>query len=301
MLGHIRMSWPPPPPIYRVDNLCHKYNQWHNSATLSTTTTETMEPFKTLCIDTINVFTGVVACRTFCDDTIASPDVSLLTELFSGPDLCSPSEVGEPHCYVIPKLGASSTSASYPGDAGNSAMKEYELPEVICVTDDIDMDLMEMDGIDLDAFMNDIEDIDMLDISETQFDEQDVVDVYSNVDLETPNLESNIFEGAALRVSRVADDEYLTLGYKKIIQYPTNRFELSDYRTTQMLHVELFKSLGYPTLKELEAKNIIHYRPRGRRKLSHSEVIRADNDDTDTASEGCSVSTMVHQFLNVKC
>lgn len=255
--------------------------------------------------------------------------IRLLTLLESGSSLCPLEDVSltDPLCYVMPKHHATSTSDTSPSPSfaagsnttstGSSNKKSLltktpaagskdpplpplELPEVTCVADDIDdFALMEMDGIDLDVLMNglvDEEDEDVLeddlDITEPHFEDEDVVEIYQNVEIE--DEEDRLKNDLLSSVSCMQDDEYLALGYKKITEYPQHRsFELSSYRTLQMVHVELYTALGCPPARLLEDRNLLYNRPRGRRRFTKEELATAEGSDTDTASEGCSVSSSV--------
>ena len=227
------------------------------------------------------------------------PCVSVITELDCRPVLSSADGV-EALCYVLPSpVLKNKTSDESPGkNITNACSPEEELPEVTCVTDDImGLDLMEMDGIDLDAIMEELdenaEEEEQANLLDNQFDDCDVIELYLDVDL-NPTRKPDLQKGDIIPdVCSMNDDEYLALGYKKITNYQSNKPEISDYRILQMAHVELFKALGCPLIKSLEKKNVVRYRHRGRRKISHAKAtapIREDSD-TDTASEGLSVSS----------
>ncbi|KAK7079931.1 hypothetical protein SK128_001899 [Halocaridina rubra] len=100
-----------------------------------------------------------------------------------------------------------------------------------------------------------------------------------DVDLhkQSPSPTTNIY-GEELITFK--DDEYLCLGYKKLNEYSSMKIEISFYRLLQIIHNELFDALGYPTWREMIAKNLVRERPSG----------RTLDSDTDTASEGESQS-----------
>ena len=164
---------------------------------------------------------------------------------------------------------------------------------------------MEMDGIDLDAIMEDLDETadeeEETNLLDPCFDDNEVIELYPDVDLHPALHKPNLLNGDIMPdVCTMADDEYLALGYKKITEYDSGRPELSLFRTLQMAHVELFKALGCPLLKTLEKKKIVRYRQRGLRKISHAKAtapVREDSD-TDSASEGLSVSYFSYTINN---
>lgn len=282
MLSQLRVSWPTAPPLYHVsDATVHE-------ACYATASSAAHRPSSQLVLPGVNkivVMTGSSTnrCQNFSNDRLTDElDTTVLAQL----DACNSEwesiEEVSPQDYLMPAVTMKKTSSNLPTS---------DLPEVTCVSDDIDaLNIVEMEGIDLDAIIDGLDDVqEDTDLFEDQFDEGSVIELYKNVDLHessaTDELQSTFTK---------ADDEYLGLGYKKIIEYPPERFELSHYRALQMVNVELSTALGYPTVSSLVKKGIVRYRRRGRRKLLHAKVIAPcrDDSDTDTASEGGLVSAI---------
>ena len=272
------MSFPHAPPLYHVENNKAQDNPpLQYIPLLSGTVSDGRSVGKEQLIENVHDL-----ARIYHEHTDQELDVSVVTCLNSDLELRSPYNLPEPHCYLLPKEKKKLTSLLL--------STEEDIPPdfpVTCV--DIDgFDLAEMeDGIDLDVLMNglDDDDEDTLNILDEAFDDNDVVEVYCDVDL---NYESTKRDTA--RKSTMGnrcsfnDDEYLTLGYKKLTYYPPTRFELSNYRILQMVHTELFTALGCPSLKQLEENKTVRIRPRGRRRGVRCKP--QDDSETDTASEG---------------
>lgn len=105
--------------------------------------------------------------------------------------------------------------------------------------------------------------------------EDNIIEVFRDVDLyksePSPTANKNGKEVASMK-----EDEYLYLGYKKISEYSSNRIETSYFRLLQIIHNELFDTLGYPTWREMLKDGLVMERPTG----------SGSGSDTETASEG---------------
>ncbi|KAF2357702.1 hypothetical protein FHG87_011546 [Trinorchestia longiramus] len=284
LLRHLHWSFPSAQPVFLVQNdeaiaspssSVASIPSSEVSPVTSTRSTENIDVDVSsyLSFDKICVYSSSASTELTRHVSTEEVDATVLTVLDDGPEFRN--NPSDPLLYVLPTATARRVEDT-------SAL---ELPEVTCVTDELgELNLMEIEGMDLDAIMDGLDDAEEQDLYEEQFSEEEVIELVSNACLEPRTSTSP-------RVRcRMQDDEYLCLGYKKLIEYPATRFELSNFRLLQMVHVELFTASGYPHVKELEAKKLIKYRPRGRRKLIHPKVTascRCDSD-TDSASEGSS-------------
>lgn len=105
--------------------------------------------------------------------------------------------------------------------------------------------------------------------------EDNIIEVFRDVDLYKPEP-SPTANMNGKEVASMKEDEYLYLGYKKISEYSSNRIETSYFRLLQIIHNELFDTLGYPTWREMLREGLVMERPSG----------SGSGSDTETASEG---------------